>query len=421
MPKFVCKVKDRSTGEEEVKKAEAASKDELVNSLHEENKVIISITELKPSVIKEKETKLFPPFKKPSFILNLQEKIVGIRLKDKINFCSQLAALLESGITLVRALDILSQQSESRKFRLVILKVREEVKKGLALHRAFAKQPRVFSPLWINLVEAGEASGELPFILKELANYLRLSSEIRSKLTTALIYPSIVIVAAVAAMIVFVTLLVPMFVELFESFNTRLPVLTVMVVNISNFFRSNLLYIFIFLIAAGIIFYRYINTTHGRKRFDRVKLSLPILGIFLLKVAIVRFTNSLSVLIKGGVPILYSLEVVKKSIGNVVIADTLDVIREDVRGGEEISSSLKKNPLIPAIVVQMIQVGEETGELGSVLDRLTNFYREEIDTFISRFSVLVEPLLILSVGLIVAVLVAAMFLPIFMRATLGGV
>jgi len=408
MPNFIYKAKDASTGKVEISKLEANSKDELVNLLHDKNKIVISISEAKIST------------SKPEPLFSFKGFSFKVSLKEKINFCSQLAALLESGITLVRALDVLSQQAGTRKFKIVILKVREDIKKGIALHKAFARQPNIFSPLWVNLVETGEASGELPFVLKELASYFQLSSDIKSKLTTALIYPSIVILAATAAMAVFVTFLIPMFEQLFETFNTPLPALTIMVVKMSSFLRDNILYILGVLVIFTFILCKYFSTKSGKKIFDRIKLSTPIFGDFFLKIAMVRFANSLSVLMKGGVPILYSLEVVKKTISNTVVADIIENVKNDIRGGKEMAASLGKNALVPPIVIQMIQVGEETGELGTMFERLTNFYREQVDTFVARFSTIIEPAMILIVGGIVAFLVLSMFLPVFMRASLGG-
>ena len=199
MPRYIYKVRDNATGKIQESQAESSSKDELVNLLHDKNKTVISVEEF--TILQSSQKGVLP--KKRIF-----DYFGSIAIRDKINFCSQLATLLESGITLVRALEILAQQMQSEKFRLIILQVKEDIKQGLALHKAFAKKPDVFSPLWINLIETGEASGELPSVLRELAKYFELSALIRSKLTTALIYPSIIMVAAILAIIVFVTLTV---------------------------------------------------------------------------------------------------------------------------------------------------------------------------------------------------------------------
>ncbi len=411
MQKFVYKVKNNVTGKIEVSEAEAESKDALVDLLHNESKTVISITELKPGSVRKKTVRSFISFK----------SLFGVGLRDKIDFCEQFAALLEGGITLIRCLEILSLQIQNLKFKSIITSVKEDVRSGLALHKAFAKYPNVFSPLWVNLVETGEASGELPYVLRELSKYFELSVDIKTKLTTALIYPIIVLIASAAAMIVFITLLVPMFETLFKSFGASLPFMTVIVINISGFIRSNLWYIFLFFVIAVIILKKYLNTQAGKGKFDRIKLSLPVLGPFFINVAMVKFSNALGVLMKGGVPILYSLEVVTKVVGNSIIAGILNNVKNDVRSGKSMASSLNKNAkIIPPIVIQMVQVGEETGELNSMLERLSEFYRGRLDTFVARFSTIIEPAMILFVGAIVAFLVISMFLPIFMRASLAG-
>lgn len=414
MPKFICKVRDNNTGKIEISEIEAASKDALINSLHEKNKLIISISEadLKPRAGAFKQRQVL---KLPS-----PKRFFGISLNDKLTFCKQLATLLEGGVTLDNSLSILSQQVENEKFKISILRVREDVKKGLSLHKAFSKQPDKYSPLWIHLYKAGEASGQLPFVLNELGTYFELSANIRSKMFTALLYPIIVIIAAIAVSFVFFTFFVPVFSQLFESFNTPLPALTLMVINISKFLRSYLLYFLILFVILGFIFYRFIRTKKGRLAWDNFKLKFPFLGNFFLKVGMARFAMTLSILTRSGVPLLYALEIIKKIVGNVAISNVIGEIKESVRSGGEIIAPLVRSKLIPPMVAQMIHVGEESGELSGMLERLSQFYRKQIDTFIDRFSAIIEPTLILIVGAIVAVIVISMFLPILMRATFGG-
>ncbi len=336
-----------------------------------------------------------------------------VTLDDLILLARQMATLLDAGVPLLRSLIVVSDQVESRTLDKVLYLVRKDVEGGRALSEALKKHRRVFSPFWINLVETGEASGQLPFVFDQVAKYLEEAGTLQRKIISALMYPAILTVVALGTIAVFMLRIIPIFERIFNEFQVELPFLTLMIIKISSFARRY--FIFEILILAGLIFaVRKISQTEkGRWVLDRWKLKLPIFGHLFRMVAIERFASAFSVLIKSGVPILYALEIVEKAAGNKLVEAALEKVKSAVRAGQSMSKPMAESEVFPPIVVEMVEVGEEAGELANMLSRLGAFYKERIDTFISRFTAAFEPVVLITMGIIVGVIVISMFLPIF--------
>jgi type IV pilus assembly protein PilC len=291
---------------------------------------------------------------------------------------------------------------------------------GLSFHEAMAVHPKIFSDLWINLVESGEASGNLAIVLSRLAAYLEKAMEFKRKIISALIYPAILTVAGIGALLFLSIKIIPTFAEIFKSFNITLPFLTQLLVGVSAFLRK-----FMFLLVlsiAGIVFAfrKYIGTKPGRRSFENFKFKMPVFGEFFLALNIERFSSEMSTLLESGVPILYSLEISERSVDNLIMADIIRKIKEDVREGKPLRDSLERSSFFEPMVIQMVSIGEEIGELPQMFKRINSFYQEYCDMFLGRFVAMFEPFVLVFIGGIIGVMVIGMFLPIFKIANIGG-
>lgn len=391
---------------------EAVTEDALVTALQSRGYIVISVS-------KKKGELKFPGQERKGKPLRRKTKFHRrIKTDDMIIFSRQLATMLEAGVTLLRGLEIISQQIESRPLYLAIEEVKTDIQKGRTLRDALAKHPKVFSKFWVNLVETGEASGHLPSTLGQLANFLETSGSVQRKVVSALVYPAVLTVVATSAIIIFVVKIIPIFSSIFTSFDVELPLLTQMVISFSNIIRHRLPMVVIAIAGFVFVVRKYIQTETGRWNFDRLKLKLPVFGSLFHIMSISRFTSSLGTLIKSGVPILHSLEIVEKSSGNKLIEKAIGEVKESVREGKTMTEPLEKTALFPPMVVQMVRVGEEIGELSQMLDRVSKFYEERVATFVERLATLFEPVAIVFMGGIVAILVVSMFLPIFQLSQL---
>ena len=344
-----------------------------------------------------------------------------VKLDDLVMFARQLATMVDAGITLVAALDILGEQTDNKAFGAIILTVRNDVETGSSLSAAMAKHKKVFSPLFINMVRAGESSGMLDDILDRLSEYLEKTSSLQKKVQSAMVYP-----AVVSGMALFITLLlmlkvVPVFKEVFSGFGAKLPGPTQFLVDLSDALQHYFILIALGLAGLVYLFKKYLETEKGRMRFDGFTLKAPIFGVLLRKVAISKFTRTLSTLIKSGVPILSALEIVGKTSGNKVVEAAIDKVRANVREGETIADPLAKSGVFPSMVTRMVSVGEQSGELEKMLSKIADFYDEQVDTSVKGLTSLIEPLIIAFLGIVIGGIVIAMFLPIFKLTTVVGV
>ncbi|MFH1459114.1 MAG: type II secretion system F family protein [Candidatus Omnitrophota bacterium] len=380
------------------------AKDQLValDMLRVKNLVIISISEIQ----------------KAKGAAKVSSK--KIKPDELVIFSRQLATMVNAGIPLVQSLDILSEQMESPSFQHVVATVRSDVEAGSSLSAALEKHPKVFTMLYTNMVRAGETSGMLDEILDRLAGYLEKTGQLQRKVKSAMVYPAVVSLMAVAITLVLLLKVIPTFKEIFSTLGGTLPLPTQILIGISDTLRAYFVYAVALLIAFGFAMIKLVQTPKGKERFDQLKLNLPVFGILLRKVAVARFSRTLSTLIRSGVPILGALEIVGKTAGNVVIEAAVESARVGIREGESISAPLAKSKAFPPMVTRMISVGEESGELEKMLSKIADFYEDQVDAAVSGLTSLIEPLIIAFLGIVVGSIVIAMFLPIFKITELIG-
>jgi type II secretory pathway component PulF len=339
---------------------------------------------------------------------------------DLTLFCRQLATLLGAGVTILRSMNIIAQQVASRKLNKLIKDLQKNMEAGLSLHEAMARYPGVFSEMWTNLVESGEASGNLAMVLGRLATYLERDAAFKKKIISALIYPAILMVAGLAALLFMSIKIIPTFAQIFKGFNIELPLLTKLLLAVSLFIRHYGI-ITLILMVIGIWFFRkYISTRAGKRQFQEFLLKLPGVGEFFRTLSIERFTSEMSTLVESGVPILYSLEISERSVNNLVLGEVIRKIKEDVRAGKPLGQSLEKSNFFDPMVVQMVNIGEEIGELSNMFKRLNTFYQEYLETFLTRFTSMFEPAMLIFMGVVIGIMVIGLFLPIFEISQIGG-
>ncbi|MFH1853985.1 MAG: type II secretion system F family protein [Candidatus Omnitrophota bacterium] len=397
MPIFRYVARDKS-GKVMDEVIEIASHEDLVNSLQARNLYIVSIGPA-PQVKQAKK---------------IQRRYHhGVKVFDLLMFAKELATLLSSGVTLIKSLDILCKQIESQTLLRAVTQVKKDVEGGYTFQDALKKHGKIFSEFWIHLIETGEASGHLPQSLEQLAEYLEESAELKKKITSAMVYPVILVCVATAAIAIFLLKIIPIFSDIFKGFNVELPLLTRIVIGLSNIVRRY--FLVVIGIGAGLFFIirKYVSTERGRLQFDTFKLKLPIIGPVIQEISTERFASGLSMLLKSGVPILHALEIAEKIAGNKVVEKELKQVKAAVREGKGIAQIMQESSFFSPLVIQMIGVGEEIGELGKMLERIAVFYKERVNTFISRLTAMFEPLVLVFMGIVVGVLVVAMFMPIF--------
>jgi type IV pilus assembly protein PilC len=337
----------------------------------------------------------------------------NVKLEDIVIFSRQLATMVDSGIPLVQAFDILCEQIEKPNFKNILAKIRDDIETGSSLSDALSRHPAIFSTLYINMVKAGESSGALDDILDRLATYLEKTSALQRKVKSSLVYPTVVVTMAFLITLVMLLKVIPTFKGIFAMLGGTLPLPTRILIFVSDTIRQMFLYV---VIIAGIIVAAlrwYIRTPKGREAFDTMLLKMPVLGQLFRKVAVAKFTKTLATLVKSGVPILVSLEIVGKTAGNMVIEKAVEVVRTGIKEGENIAGPLAKSGAFPPMVVRMIHVGEQTGELEKMLSKISDFYEDQVDAAVSGLTSLIEPLIIAFLGIVIGGIVIAMFLPVF--------
>lgn len=399
MPLYEYLVKDQE-GKNITGTQEAGDVNAIIAALRQQGYVIIRISEAKQK---------FQLFSKSSAGGKRRRKI---KSDDLVVFSRQLATMVEAGVPLVQALSILGEQAETLTMQEVITKLHDDVESGKSLSEALEKHKKVFSELFVSMVRAGESSGSLEEILDRVATYIEKSSALQKKIKSALVYPAVVATMAAGITMGMLTWVVPKFAGIFTSLNAKLPTPTQILLNVSDFLRLNFLYIVIGVVIIGFLFWRFINTKNGRLWFDSTKLKLPVFGPLLLKVSISKFSRTLATLIKSGVPILSALEIVAKTAGNRLIEILVGEVAVSIKEGETISGPLGKKKIFPPMVVRMIAVGEETGELEKMLSKISDFYDVQVDTAVDGLTSMIEPLVIAFLGTVIGSIVIAMFLPI---------
>jgi len=411
MPKFAYIARD-SKGTKVTGIEEASSADELISRLQLRNLVVVNI---------------IPELKKEAPAATLQAsgrqrryRRYGVTGDDLVIFSRQLSTLLAAGVTILKSLDIISRQVYSRKFYNVLKELQKHMEAGLSFHEGMSKYPNIFSELWSNLVESGEASGNLAVVLNRLASYLERRAAFKRKIISSLIYPAILMVVGIGALLFLTIKIIPTFAELFKGFDVKLPFLTQMLIQVSYIIRKGILVIIGIIVVLFFIFRRYIKTKAGRRRFEQLQFKLPVFGEFFRSLVVERFSSEMSTLIESGVPLLYSLEITEHSVSNFIMADIVRKIKEDVREGKPLNSSLDKSGFFEPMVIQMVAIGEEIGELPQMFKRINTFYEEYTETFLARFTAMFEPIMLIFMGLVIGMMVVGMFLPIFQIASIGG-
>lgn len=399
MPVFIYEVKD-SAGVVKKGTLEAANIRQAQSKLQEEKYTILNV--------KEKTTPT-------SGIANWFQQIRKVKEQAITVFSRQFATMINAGLAMVRCLDILSEQTEDKKLQQTLIQVRRDVEGGSTLSSSLAKYPTVFSSLYTNMVKAGEMGGVLDEVLERLAGFMEKDFSLKKKVKSALTYPMVILIMAVIIVVFLVTYILPTFVTLFEGMGLDLPLMTRILISVTKAAR-NVWYVGITLGVIIIVVFllnRWAKTATGRRQLDLLKLNLPVFGLLNRKVAISRFCRTLGTLLASGVPIMQALEIVGKASGNEVIALTVAKVRESIREGESIATPLGASGMFPPMVTQMVAVGEETGNLDAMLNKISDFYDTEVEYMLASLTSMLEPMMIVGMGLVVGFIVISVFMPLY--------
>ncbi len=337
----------------------------------------------------------------------------NVKPDDLIIFARQLTSLINAGVTLLRSLEIITEQVTSKRLQQAMVDIKKDVSGGGSLKDALARHPKIFSRFWVNIVATGEATGQLAFALEQLTQYMESTAGFMRKITSALVYPVVILVVAICAILVFIIKIIPMFSQIYSGFSAQLPPFTMVVFSIAEAVKKYFLLGVATLVALFFILRYYRNTHAGRRNIDKLLLEAPVIGNIIRQIAAVRFASGLGMLIKSGTPILHALDIIIESAGNVVIMEMLTKIKENVREGKTMAAPMIEAGLFPEMLSHMVGVGEESGELGNMLEKAALFYQERVDAYVTRLTTLFEPAMIVGIGLIVGALIIAMYLPIF--------
>ncbi|MGD8376367.1 MAG: type II secretion system F family protein [Acidobacteriota bacterium] len=395
MAQFSWKGKNKS-GVTQEGVMQADSKDAVIANLRRQSIIVTAVTE------KGKEIAL-PKFGG------------GVKAKEIAIFTRQFSVMIDAGLPLVQCLEILGSQQANRAFQKVLFTVRQDVEGGATLADALRKHPKVFDDLFVNMIAAGESGGILDTILQRLSEYIEKKVKLISSVRKALIYPTAIIVIAIGVVWVILVWVIPVFATLFESLaaGALLPLPTRITIALSHFLGT---FWWLILIAIGLVVFllrRYHATYNGRRQLDSLLLRMPVLGVVLRKIAVARFCRTLGTLISSGVPILDGLEITAKTAGNAIIEDAIMATRKSIEEGKTISDPLRETQVFPAMVVQMIGVGEQTGALDAMLQKIADFYEDEVDEAVANLLTLLEPVMIAFLGVVIGGIVISMYMPIF--------
>ena len=335
-------------------------------------------------------------------------------------FTRQLATMIDAGLPLVQSLEILATQQDDKNFKTIIRQIREDVEGGSTFAGALKKHPATFNELFTNLVVAGEEGGILDNILTRLAAYIEKAEALKKKVKSALVYPTTIVGVAVVVVGILMIFVIPVFETMFKSAGQQLPLPTLITLSISKFIKSNILFVIPALIVIFYLLRRWYHTDSGRFVMDRLLLKSPVFGPLFQKIAVARFSRTLGTLVSSGVPILDGLAIVSRTAGNKVIETAILNARASIREGETIAEPLGRSSVFPPMVIQMISVGESTGALDSMLSKIADFYEEEVDVAVANLTSLLEPLLMIFLGVVIGGVVISMYLPIFQMASAVG-
>ena len=393
MPSFTYVAREPGSGREVRASMEAVTEQAAVAALLSKNLLVVSIQEK----------------------IGKKGKTAGgsVALADLVVFTRQLATMVDAGMAMVQSLQALAEQTPNKVMRDVIKDVCTRVEGGDSFSEALVKHPKVFNKLYYSMVTAGEKGGLLAEILARLATYLENTARLRKKVKSAMMYPVAVTIVAIGITIFLLVKVVPVFGDVYKGFGSKLPAPTQALINLSNFVQAYIVYILLAAGALGYGWFAYLKTKNGREVWDRNRIRLPIFGQIAHKICLARFTRTLASLVRSGVPILEVLEVVANTCGNVVMEKAVRTASNDIERGEGLANAMGKHPIFPSMVVRMMTAGEQTGKLEQMLERISDFLDEEIETTLSGLTSLIEPLLIVFLGVTVGGIAICMFLPIF--------
>jgi type IV pilus assembly protein PilC len=336
-----------------------------------------------------------------------------VKARDISLFTRQFATMIDAGLPIVQCLEILSEQSESKLLRNTIRTIRQDVEGGATLADALKKHPKIFDDLYVNMVQAGEAGGVLNTILNRVAMFIEKANKIKKKVKGAMIYPCTIVAVAVIVVAVLLIFVIPVFADLYGSMGKALPAPTQITINISNLFVATWYYVLFVLVGVFVGIRFYYQTDPGRMNVDRLLLRLPIFGDLLRKVAVARFSQNMSILLSSGVPILDGLAITARTAGNKVIEKAIMGARTSISQGKTVAEPLRESKIFPPMVCQMVAVGENTGGLDAMLKKVAELYEEEVDDAVANLTALMEPMIMVVLGVILGGLVISMYLPIF--------
>ncbi len=393
MPSFTYVARESSSGREIRSTLEAQTEQAAIVSLLNRNLLVVSIQEK----------------------VGKKGKTAGgkVALADLVVFTRQLATMIDAGLAMVQSLQALAEQTTNKVMRDTIKDVCARVEGGDSFSEALKKHPKVFIKLYVAMVGAGERGGLLAEILARLATYLENTARLRKKVKSAMMYPIAVTTIAIGITIFLLIKVVPVFAEVYRGFGSKLPGPTQALIDLSNFVKSYILYILPAMVGLVYGWLAYIKTKTGREFWDRTRLRMPIFGVIAHKICLARFTRTFASLIRSGVPILEVLGIVSNTVGNVIMEKAVRTAAGDIERGESISTALAKHPIFPSMIIRMITAGEQTGKIEQMLERISDFLDEEVETTLSGLTSLIEPLLIVFLGFTVGGIAICMFLPIF--------
>ena len=393
MPRFTYTVKEPGTGREKRDSMEASSKDAAIKALLDRNYLVVNI--------EEKAAK--------------QGKTAGgaVGLADLVVFTRQLATMVDAGLAMVQSLQALADQSTNKVMKDVVRDVCSRVEGGDSFSTALQRHPKAFSKLYVRMVDAGEKGGLLAEILARLATYMENTARLRKKVKSAVMYPTMVTLVAIGITIFLLTNVVPVFGEIFSGFGAKLPGPTQFLIELSNVVKGYYLYAIPAIALSVYGLYAFVHTPKGRELWDRTRIKLPLFGPIAHKICLARFTRTFASLVRSGVPILEVMNITANTCGNVVMEKAIKTAAGDIEKGDGISSSLGKDPVFPTMIIRMLTAGEQTGKIDAMLERVADFLDEEIETTLSGLTSLIEPLLIVFLGVVIGGMVICMFLPIF--------
>ena len=382
-----------------------APNDEFVKNYLRQKRII-------PTKIKQKKKDILEG------VTFLQPKVTE---KNIVIFTRQFATMIDAGVPIVQGLDIVASQNENPTFKKILFEIKEDIETGSTMADALGKHPKQFDELFVNLVAAGEVGGILDVILNRLAVYIEKSLALKKKVKSAMVYPLTVLIVSIVVIAILLVFVIPIFQQMFENFGGALPAPTQFVINMSDALRANILYLIVGIVAFIFIFRYLKNTDKGKVIFDDLILKSPIIGTLIRKVAVARFTRTLGTMVSSGVPILDALNITAKTAGNKTVERAIYFTRASISEGKTIAEPLEESGVFPPMVVQMIAVGESTGALDDMLNKIADFYDEEVDTAVETLTSLLEPIMMVFLGGVIGGLVVTMYLPIFkMASAIGG-